>query len=310
MGCKVNKTERILITGGGGMLGHKLWQLLPEKFPDSYVTIRKPKTYYDRCGLFNGSNVLESIDLRDPGQLKAILKEIRPTVIVNCAGVTLRSKEAQDRISNIAVNALLPHLLAEWCAENGARLIHFSTVCVFDGRLGNYDENSPPDARDLYGTTKMLGDVQMPCVLTLRSSFIGREIFGGTELLEWFLAQKGKRVNGYRKALFTGLTTNHLAEVAGEMIEKFPDLNGLYNVSSETVSKYELLNLMKAAYKIDVAIEPDDIFQCRRNLNGNKFIKATGFKCPSWRQMMLDMAVDQTPYDQWQAYYKDDELLR
>lgn len=301
MGSKVNKTERILITGGGGMLGHKLWQRLPEKFPDTYVSIRKPKTYYEKCGLFNGPNVIEGLDLRDFGQLKVILKEICPSVIVNCAGVTLRSREAEDRLSNIAINALLPHLLAQWCTENGARLIHFSTVCVFDGRLGDYDESSPPDARDLYGMTKMLGDVQAPCALTLRSSFIGREIFGGMELLEWFLTQKGKRINGFSKALFTGLTTNRLAELVGALIEKFPDLNGLYHISSETVSKYELLSLMKEAYNTDIEIDRDDKFECRRNLNGDKFVKVTGFKCPSWRQMMFDMAADQTPYEQWRS---------
>lgn len=301
MESKVNKTKRILIIGGGGTLGHKLWQFLPTKFSSTYVSIRKPKAYYEKSGLFNGSNVVDSLDLRDFGQLKVALKEIRPSVIVNCAGVTLRSKEAEDRLSNIAVNSLLPHMLAKWCAENVARLIHFSTVCVFDGRLGNYDEDSPPDARDIYGMTKMLGDVDVPCALTLRSSFIGREIFGGTELLEWFLAQKGKRVSGFSKALFTGLTTNRLAILVAELIKKFPDLNGLYNVSSETVSKYDLLNLMKEAYNIDIEIDQDDKFECRRNLNGNKFVKATGFKCPSWRQMMSDMAADQTPYDKWRS---------
>jgi dTDP-4-dehydrorhamnose reductase len=311
MGSKVNKTERILIIGGGGTLGHKLWQFLPTKFPDTYVSIRKTKAYYEKCGLFNSAKVLDGLDLRDFGQVIVMLKEIRPPVIVNCAGVTLRSREAGDKLSNIAVNALLPHKLAGWCAENGARLIHFSTVCVFDGRQGNYGEDSPPDARDLYGLTKMLGDVQAPYALTLRSSFIGREIFRGTELLEWFLAQKGKCIKGFSKALFTGLTTNRLAELVGEMIEKYPYLNGLYHVSSETVSKYELLNLMKEAYKIDVAIETDDQFECRRNLNGDKFIKATGFKCPSWRQMMFDMAADKTPYDQWRigCYEQEDKSL-
>jgi len=297
----VNKTERVLILGGGGTLGHKLWQFLPVKFHDTYVSIRKTKAYYEKCGLFNGPRVLDALELQDFSQLKDVLEEIRPSVIVNCAGVTLRSREAGDKLSNIAVNALLPHKLAGWCAGKGARLIHFSTVCVFDGRLGNYDEDSSPDARDLYGMTKMLGDVQTPGALTLRSSFVGREIFGGTELLEWFLAQKGKRIKGFSKVLFTGLTTNCLAELVCKLIEKFPNLNGLFHVSSETVSKYELLNHMKEAYKIDVEIEPDDTFECKRNLIGDKFIKATGFKCPSWRQMMLDMALDQTPYDQWKS---------
>jgi len=291
--------ERILILGGGGTLGHKLWQLLPAKFPETFVSIRKPKDYYAKCGLFAGPNVIDGLDLRDFARLDSVLGELRPSVVINAAGVTLRSKEALDKVSAISVNALLPHKLAEWCGRNGSRLIHFSTVCVFDGKKGNYTEDDLPDARDLYGMTKALGDVTAPCALTLRSSFIGREIFGGVELLEWFLAQGGKKIKGFRKAIFTGLTSNRLAELVGELIGKFPALNGLYHVSSEKVSKYELLNLMKEAYKLDVQIEPDDKFECRRDLSGGRFTEATGFKCPSWPAMMTAMAADPTPYGKW-----------
>jgi len=293
------KKQKILILGGGGTLGHKLWQLLPSRFPETFVSIRKNRDFYARCGLFTGPNVIDSLDLRDFNRLNAVLDEVKPSVIVNCAGVTLRSKEALDKNSAISINALLPHRLAEWCAKNGARLIHFSTVCVFDGKTGGYTEDSLPDARDLYGITKALGDVSAPFALTLRSSFIGREIFGGTELLEWFLAQKGKKIKGFTKALFTGLTTNKLAELVGDLIEKHPSLNGLYNVSSETLSKYEMLKLMKEAYKLDVEITPDDGFECRRDLKGDRFEKAAGFVCPPWRQLMAEMAADKTPYSAW-----------
>ena len=280
-------------------MGHKIWQILPERISDCYVSIRKPKSYYEKCRLFAGPNVVDGLDLRDFSQLRVVLDDIRPSVIVNCAGVTLRSREAGDKKSNIAINALLPHELADWCCKQNSRLIHFSTVCVFSGRVGGYMEDTPPDAHDLYGITKTLGDVEESCALTLRSSFIGREIFGGAELLEWFLAQEGRHVKGFRNAFFTGLTTNCLAELVSELIADFPNLNGLYHVSSETVSKYELLSLMKEAYALDVEIEPDEQFECRRNLNGDRFIKATGFKCLPWRQMIFDMAADQTPYDQW-----------
>lgn len=290
---------RILILGGGGTLGHKLWQHLPSGFPDTFVSIRKNRDFYSRCGLFAGPNVIDGLDLRDFNRLDAVLNELKPAVIVNCAGVTLRSKEALDKNSAISINALLPHRLAEWCSRSGARLIHFSTVCVFDGRTGGYTEDSPPDARDLYGATKALGDVSAPFALTLRSSFIGREIFGGAELLEWFLAQKGKKIKGFTKAVFTGLTTNKLAELVGDLIEKHTGLNGLYHVSSEAVSKYELLRLMKEAYELDVEIEPDDSFECRRDLKGDRFAEAAGFVCPPWKTLMAEMAADRTPYGDW-----------
>jgi len=293
------KTTKILILGGGGTLGHKLWQVLPLKFPDTFVSIRKNRGFYAKCGLFTGPNVVDGLDLRDFSRLNSVLDELKPSVIVNCAGVTLRSKEALDKNSAISINALLPHRLAEWCSRSGARLIHFSTVCVFDGKTGGYTEDSPPDARDLYGMTKALGDVSASFALTLRSSFIGREIFGGAELLEWFLAQKGKKIKGFTRALFTGLTTNKLAELVGELIEKHPALNGLYHVSSETLSKYDLLKLMKEAYTLDVEITPEDGFEMKRDLNGERFEKAAGFSCPPWKVMMAEMAADRTPYGDW-----------
>lgn len=295
----MEKTPRILILGGGGTLGHKLWQTLPARFPDTFVSIRKPRAFYAKSGLFAGPSVIDNADLRDFARVSALLDEVRPSVIVNCAGVTLRSKEALDKNSAISINALLPHRLAEWCSRSGARLIHFSTVCVYDGKKGGYTEDDATDARDLYGVTKALGDVTAPFALTLRSSFIGREIFAGTELLEWFLAQGGKTIKGFRKALFTGLTTNRLAALVGDLIEKHPKLNGLYHVSSETVSKYDLLLMMKDAYRLDVKIDAEDGFEMRRDLDGRRFERAAGFTCPPWREMMAEMAADPTSYADW-----------
>ncbi|MDE2313577.1 MAG: SDR family oxidoreductase [Elusimicrobia bacterium] len=295
------KNPRILILGGGGTLGHKLWQKLPERFSDVHVSLRKPKSRYARCGLFDSANVIDGLDLREPEALEKKLVALKPGVIVNCAGVTLRCAEAKDARSNILVNALLPHRLAAWCEKNGARLIHLSTVCVYDGKKGGYAEADPSDALDLYGRTKSLGDVSSPSALVLRSSFIGREIFGGSELLEWFLAQKGKKIKGFRKAIFTGLSTNRFAETIAALIADFPKLRGLYHVSSEAVSKYDLLLLMKEAYNVPVDIEPEDAFVCRRDLNGTRFEKETGLKAPPWKAMMAEMAADKTPYDQWRT---------
>lgn len=280
-------------------MGHKLWQGLSRRFCNVYVSIRKPKSYYEKCGLFRDDRAVESLDLRDFGGVTKVLDEIKPSMIINCAGVTLRHKEAGDKISNITMNALLPHKLAAWCSKNNSRLIHFSTVCVFDGKDGGYSEDSQANATDLYGRTKFLGEVYDSCALIIRSSFVGREIFGGTELLEWFLSQKGKRIKGYKKALFTGLTTNRLAELTADLIKNHQNLSGLYHVSSETLSKYDLLLLMKEAYKVDVEIVPDDGFECRRDLRDEKFRKATGFACSAWKQMMREMAADPTPYNEW-----------
>ncbi len=296
---KEQSMKRILILGGAGTLGHKLWQIIPQKFPNTYVTVRKPKDFYAKTGLYSEDKVIDLIDLRDFNHIEKVLNELKPDIILNCAGVTLRSKEAKDEVSNIAVNALLPNKLADWCSDNNSRLIHFSTVCVFTGKTGNYDDESIPDAQDLYGRTKILGEVNKPSALVLRSSFIGRELFGGAELLEWFLAQEGKTIKGFRKAIFTGLTTDYLAKVIIDLIENYPNLSGIYNVSSEIINKYDLLNLAKEAYGIDISIEPEENFECKRDLNGDRFNKAIGFKCPAWKKLMTEMASDKTPYKDW-----------
>lgn len=295
----MNSKKKILILGGGGTLGHKLWQKLPERFDEVYVSLRKPKEHYAACGLFNSNKVIDGLDLRDFSALQKTLDELKPDVIVNCAGVTLRCAEAKDVQSNLLVNALLPHQLASWCEQNAARLIHLSTVCVYDGKKGGYHETDPSDALDLYGRTKSLGDVVSSNALVLRSSFIGREIFGGFELLEWFLAQNGKKIKGFKKAIFTGLSTNRFSEMIATLISDFSDLNGLYHVSSEALSKYNLLVMMKEAYGISVEIEPEDSFVCCRDLNGARFEQETGFKAPPWKEMMAEMAKDPTPYAQW-----------
>ena len=293
------KTTKILILGGGGTLGHKLWQVLPRKFPDTFVSIRKNRAFYDKCGLFSEKNVVDGLDLLDFGAVREVLNDLRPSVVINCAGITPRREEAWNNIAVISINSLLPHRLDEWCADNNARLIHFSTDCVFDGKKGNYSEVCPSDSKDLYGRTKALGEVDSPCALVIRTSMIGRELFGGTELLEWFLAQKGKKIKGFRRAVFTGLTTNRLALVAGDILEKYPALNGLYNITSQAISKYDLLIMLRDIYNLDIEIQPDDSVECRRDLDGTKFVKATGFVCPPWRQMTAEMADDKTPYGNW-----------
>jgi dTDP-4-dehydrorhamnose reductase len=290
---------RILILGGSGMLGHKLWQGLGARFPDTYATLRGTRSDYRHCGIFDDPRVLENVDAANLDKLSAALEQTAPDVIVNCVALTIRRESATGPAASILLNAWLPHRLAEWAAASGARLITVSTDCVFDGKKGGYTEQDAPDAGDLYGRTKALGEVAYGGALTLRTSFIGRELAHYTELLEWFLAQAGRTVKGFRGALYTGVTTLYCADLVGDVIEKFPHLRGLYQVASEVISKYDLLCLARDAFGIDVKIEPDDTVAIKRNLNGEKFRRATGLSPPSWRRMMSELAADPTPYGDW-----------
>lgn len=290
---------RIVVLAGGGMLGHKMWQSLAVHFKDIYVTIRKARNYYEKIGIFKNNQVIDNLDLADFKKLSNVLDELHPDVIVNCAGVTIRSKEGKNIIASININALLPHYLLAWCKKKGARVIHFSTVCVFDGATGGYREESLPNAQDLYGRTKILGDLFDEQAITLRSSFIGREIEGKAELLEWFLSQRSQQVKGYRQAIFTGVTTQVMADLTRDLIQKHPKLSGLFHIGSEKLSKYELLLLMKEAFRTNIDIVPDHKFICKRDLIDTKFKEATGFQSPTWKDMMANIAKDPTPYDSW-----------
>jgi dTDP-4-dehydrorhamnose reductase len=233
----------------------------------------------------------------DIGTVRRVLDERRPDVAENCVGVVKQLAEAKDPVTSISVNALFPHLLARECRGRGIRLIHVSTDCVFSGKQGRYKESDSSDASDLYGRTKFLGEVPGPGCLTLRTSIIGRELHGSHGLIEWFLSQQGKSVRGFRRAIFSGLTTRELSRVICRVIESHPDLEGLYHVAAEPISKFDLLHLVRDAYGLDITIEPDDSFACDRSLDGTRFRKAAGYVAPPWSEVIAAMHEDPTPYD-------------
>ena len=225
--------------------------------------------------------------------LTGALAAIDPDVIINCVGITKRKKEIENTRRTLYINALFPHKLAEWSKVNNKRIIHFSTDCVFDGKIGNYREESLTTAKDLYGRTKALGEINYNHALTLRSSFIGRELFSKTELLEWFLSQKGSSIKGYTKALYTGVSTTFLSQIIADIIENHPNLSGIKQLSTENpISKYELLCLAREAFKCKIEIVPDDTLEIKSTLKGNKLKDALGYTVPSWAKMMNDLARD------------------
>lgn len=292
---------RIVILGATGMLGHKLWQRLSGRFADVHAVIRRPRADPINHGLFLDRPVVDGVDVSDFSALRKVLERLRPNVVINCVGVTKRREAATDPVPSIALNGLLPHQLALWGQARQCRLIHFSTDCVFNGNAGGYTEDSLTDAEDLYGRTKALGETAAPNALTLRSSFIGRELANGTELLEWFLAQRGRTIRGFREALYTGVSSIYLADLVAEILVRNPEISGLYNLASEVVSKYDLLCLAREKFGVEVKIEPDDAYVCKRDLNGSLLTSKLGCRPPPWARMMADLAADPTLYQQWRS---------
>jgi len=232
--------------------------------------------------------------------LRQTLEKEKPSYMINCIGIVKQRDESKAAIPSITINSLLPHLLAEWGLGWSGRLIHFSTDCVFSGKKGNYSEDDPSDAEDLYGKSKFLGEVsEAPNALTLRTSIIGRELSQFKSFLEWFLAQKSKQAKGFRKVIYSGVTTNYIAELVGKIISDHPRLSGLYQVTAPAITKYDLLTRIRDAYKLDIKIVPEDSEISDRSMNGQYFCQATGYKEPSWDDLIAQLAGDKTPYGEW-----------
>ena len=281
------------------MLGHKMLQVLGDRFSDVRGTVRGradqllPGAITERWG----KQILEGVDTTRLEELDQLLLSLRPRVIVNCVGTIKQRAEARDAIASITINSLLPHRLAAIAEQWGGRVVHFSTDCVFSGAKGSYTESDPSDALDLYGRSKFLGEISGPNSVTIRTSIIGRELSHHTSLLDWFLAQKGKTIRGFSRSCWSGVTTLHLSHVVAQLIEGHPGLSGLFQLSSGRISKYELLLMLKEAYAMRVTIEKDDSFVCDRSLSGDLFSATTGYSFPGWPVLLRDLVTDPTIYD-------------
>ncbi len=292
---------KVLILGGEGMLGHKVFQILSPRF-DTCVTFQQAGGAWTRYPVYKEvepKRLLAGVNALNFETVIRAFAGARPEVVINCIGIIKQLKEAKDPVVSIQLNALFPHRLADLCAATGTRLFHMSTDCVFSGKKGNYTEADIPDPDDLYGRTKLLGEVDRPGCLTLRTSIFGRDFVKDNALLEWFLSQRGKTIKGYTRAIYTGFPTQILARIMGDLIEHYPDLEGLYQVASAPISKYELLVKIRDAMSLPVEIEPEENFFCDRSLDAARFVAATGYTIPSWDEMIQVVANDPTPYDAW-----------
>lgn len=289
---------RVLVLGGSGMLGHKLWQRLREKH-DTYITLRRPRSSYASCALFDATRTIDTIDASNASDLDRVFEWARPDLVINAIGLVKQLQRTVRTAEYVRTNALLPHELEARCIRTGARLIHISTDCVFSGAKGDYTEEDNPDPVDDYGRTKLLGEVNGPSCLTIRTSMIGRELEGHAGLVEWFRSQAGTSVFGYREAVFSGLSTISLAALLEDIAENHPTLNGVWHVSADRITKYDLLILLNEQFRLGVTIEAETRTKCDRSLDSRRFRERTGFRPKTWAAMIQGIVEDPTPYDLW-----------
>jgi dTDP-4-dehydrorhamnose reductase len=287
---------KILILGVSGLIGHKLLQELSVDH-EVFGTLHKTKAQYNNLALFADSTIIEGIDVLKFEKLTEILQVIDPDVLLNCVGITKRKITPNNTLEVIETNAVFPHKLAYWAKNNNKRVIHFSTDCVFNGKEGDYSEESLTTAEDLYGRTKALGEIRYDHTLTIRSSFIGQELFDRTELLDWVLAQDGKQIKGFKNALYSGVSINFMAKTVNDIIINHTKLNSLYQLAPDVpISKYDLICSVKKAFGLDIDVTLETDYVHRPTLNAAKLKNEIGIKVPSWEEMMEELANNKNFY--------------
>jgi dTDP-4-dehydrorhamnose reductase len=282
-------TARLLVLGTTGMLGHTLMRELGGV--EDLEVCGSARDVGPLRGAFSDrllEQVVPGVDASDMDCVRRLLKDVQPDVVVNCVGLVKQSPRVDDAVDTITLNALLPRLLARECADSGIRLIHVSTDCVFSGDRGNYVETDIPDPRDLYGRSKLLGEVTAAPALTVRTSIIGHELQSRRSLVDWFLSQTGE-VKGYTRATYSGVTTAEFARLLRSVVLPRPDLTGLLHVASAPISKYELLRLIAREYGWAGRLVAFDGFVCDRSLSADALFRRTGYRPPPWPEMIAEM---------------------
>ncbi len=285
----MKKIKRIAVLGATGMLGNAVLRFFAQK-PDYEVhgTVRNWSSVRELQRIAPSAHFVLGVDVESLDSLTRMFATVQPDMVINCIGIVKQLADANDPLIALPINALLPHRLARLAQVAGARLVHMSTDCVFSGAKGNYVEVDLPDAYDLYGRSKLLGEVDYPNAITLRTSIIGHELAGNRSLIDWFLSQTGE-VQGYKNAIFSGLPTVEIARIIHDHVIPNPDLHGLYHVSAEPINKFDLISLVAKEYGKEIAIRQKDDFVIDRSLNSDRFRAATGFVPEPWSELIHRM---------------------
>ena len=267
---------KILILGAAGMAGHTIAIYFKEQGHEAHAFARKPFPY---CHWIKG-------DAFDTECLKEIVITGEYDAVINCIGLLNQFAESAPEKA-IYINSFLPHQIVAWLKDTSTCFIQMSTDCVFAGNTGPYDETSFPDGKSYYDRTKALGEVNDDKNLTFRNSIIGPDINEkGIGLFHWFMQQNGE-VNGFTKAIWTGVTTLTLAKAMEHALQT--GLTGLYNlVNNSSINKYDLLCLFNKHFRNnELAINQSE----KNVLDKTLICKRTDFDfvVPSYEQMIIEM---------------------
>lgn len=280
--------RNILVLGASGMLGNAILRFFSNIKGYKVKGAVRSKSSIDLFPQRIQQLVLSGLNIENEKNLIKIIKDTESGTVINCIGLVKQLSDSNDPSIALPINSIFPHKLAKICSACDSRLIHMSTDCVFSGTKGFYNEDDIPDSQDLYGISKRLGETDYPHAITIRTSIIGHELNSSRSLIDWFLSQNGS-VEGYTKAIFSGLPTNEVAKIIHDYVIPNNNLNGIYNVSSDPISKYELLCLVAKTYKKSIKITKNKDFKINRSLDSTRFREITGFIPLKWQDLVKSM---------------------
>ena len=282
---------KILLIGANGLIGYNIFKyLIKSKRFQIFLLVRSKKDINKYYASLEFDRFIEFKDFKNTSFLKSSLSQLKPSLVLNCAGITKHNPNIKNIEEVLYINSIFPKILSEICSMLEIRLIHLSSDCIFSGKLGMYADKSFPDAYDLYGMSKALGEIDKENQLTIRTSTIGHEVQTSYGLLNWFLKQS--ECKGYKNVVFSGPTTLELSKILKNKIIPNPNLKGVLNISSDPIDKYSLLKLIKEIYSLDIIINPCSEIKINRSLNSGKFRALANYSVKSWKDMIREMYLD------------------
>mgnify|MGYP001254642117 CR=1 FL=1 len=279
----------ILIFGVTGLLGNATYSYLKQTGKYKIFGVARNKKIVKKFLEKDTKKIFYENDILNEINLQKIFELSKPEVVINCAGLIKQDINSNSEIDSIKINSLFPHLLHSVCQNNYARLIHYSTDCVFDGKKGNYSEKDLPNCQDTYGRSKLMGEIiNQKDALTLRTSIVGHELVTAISLMNWFLESRGK-VKGFKKAYFSGLTSLEHAKVLDKFIIPKKEFSGLVNLAGRKINKYNFLCSVSEIYNHKINIVKEENFKIDRSLDASLFNKKTGYYPPPWDNLLTEL---------------------
>lgn len=284
---KITNKKKVIILGVSGMLGFTMYKYfsLKKKY-ETYGTINKNKNFIDQ----SDSNIFKMYDANNVNKFNKLIKTINPNFVINCIGIIKQKDNGKSWDNAIQINSLFPKKIGFFCSSIGVKFLQISTDCVFDGLKGHYKEFDTPNANDIYGISKFLGESNNKNIINIRTSIIGHEKESKKSFLEWVLSNNLKTINGFSNAIFSGVTTLELSKIIHNYALN-NNLHGLYHVSTNSINKYKLIVLIIKEYNLKINVIKDNQFKIDRSLDGKLFKNKTKYKPKSWKIMLKELRI-------------------